>query len=74
LSSNVDIKKNEINLFKGFKHQYKEFKTFGKKTQEAVRYFLDEYIKDSLCSNNEELFQFVELWLANMTINGEIIS
>jgi len=69
-----EVLENEINLFKGFKHQYKEFKTFSKKTQKAVHYFFDEYIKDSLCSNNEKLFKYVKCWFANMIQGNKNIS
>jgi hypothetical protein len=43
-----------MNLFKGFQHKHKPFREFSKASKKAVQYFLEDYAKDSLCSNNEE--------------------
>jgi len=49
-----EVEPHEMNLFKGFQHKHKPFREFSKASKKAVQYFLEDYAKDSLCSNNEE--------------------
>ena len=69
-----EVQPNEINLFKGFLHTHKPFHEFSEASKSAVKYFFEDYIKDSLCSNNAELYGYVKLWLANMIQGNKNIS
>ena len=56
---------NKINLCPRMKHEYKEFSTFSEKIQKRVNIILS-YIKEILCSKNDESYKYILKWLANM--------
>jgi hypothetical protein len=56
---------NKINLCPRMKHEYKEFSTFSEKIQKKVNIILS-YIKEILCSKNDESYKYILKWLANM--------
>ena len=56
---------NNINLCPNLKHVYKPYKLFDDATKQNVDKFLN-FIKDIICSNNNESFEFVIKWFANM--------
>ena len=74
IKTNGAVEEKEINMFKGFKHDYKPYKEFSEATQSAVEFMLNDYIKDSLCSNNDALYQYVIQWIANMIQGNKNIS
>lgn len=60
-----------LNTFKGVKwadRDIQEFDTFDNKIKRAVRKWW-KYIKEVICSNNEEQFEFLKNWLI-CTVNG----
>jgi len=67
----IDVNKpridgNKINLFPGFLHTtIKPFNQYSKKTQERVQLFLS-YIREVLCSSNEEHYKYFLKWTADM--------
>jgi hypothetical protein len=54
-----------INISSQLKHEYKEYKSFNKKTQASVDIMLD-YIKLIWADSNEEVFTYLIKWFANM--------
>ena len=61
-----DVKTNEVNLFKGYKHIYKPFADFPKQVQDAVHFFIDAYLTGILCNGKKEHCDFMLKWIGNM--------
>jgi hypothetical protein len=62
------IKDNEINMFGGFMHEKKSFEAYPDTVKEAVQFMLN-FIKEVICSDQEDQFDYMMKWLANMA-NG----
>ena len=56
---------DKINLFPGFMHEEKDYDEYDDKTKDCVNIMLQFY-KEVLCSNNEDSYNFIIKWLANM--------
>lgn len=57
---------NKINMFYGFKYpSMKKYGEYSEETQDKVNLYLS-YIKEVLCSYNEDSYQYIVKWLANM--------
>lgn len=61
-----DVNEDEINLFPGYKHKYQEFSSFSQETQDAVQFFIDEYVKQVLSSDREDSLKYILDWVAYM--------
>jgi dihydroxyacetone kinase-like predicted kinase len=59
------IFEDKLNLCPRIKHEYQEFSKFSEKVQKKVNIILS-YIKDIICSKNEDSNQYVLKWLSNM--------
>ncbi len=56
----------KINTFEGLKYEnVKPFEEYSTKTKEGVNLYLS-YMKEVLCSNNQESFDYIMKWVANM--------
>ena len=58
--------KHKINLAAQHMHDYKPYEDFDDKSKEGVEAFLS-YIKEILASNNQEQYEYLLKWFANMT-------
>lgn len=56
---------DKINLCPAMKYEYNEEYEPTEKTQKRLDFFLN-YMKEILCSNNEECYNFLLLWVSNM--------
>src|SRR5690606_275958 len=59
------IEGTKINLFDGFMHKKKDYKKYDKEIKNKVEILLS-YIKEVLCSENENSFNYIIKWLSNM--------
>ena len=67
------ITEQSINVCKRFKHEYQEYKTFDKKTKSSVELFLT-YIYEVWADSNDDSYNYIINWLANMTQGNKNIS
>jgi len=67
------ITEQSINVCKRFKHEYQEYNTFDKKTKSSVELFLT-YIYEVWADSNDDSFNYIINWLANMTQGNKNIS
>ena len=67
---NESNKKEELNLFHGFKWNKKECEIayYSKDTDDGVNLYL-EYIEEGMCNKNQELYQWFIQWIANVIQN-----
>jgi hypothetical protein len=66
LINNNDLSENyELNLFEGFLHKSKPFENFNKEQKDGVELFLS-FMKEVLASNNEDEYNYILKWIANM--------
>ena len=56
---------DKINICPAIKAQNKPYAEFSKKTQDAVKLFL-KYILEVLASDNEDSYEYILNWTANM--------
>ncbi len=60
-----ELTRTELNLCPKMKHTYQEYKTFSNKTKNGVEMML-QHLKVVWCNSNEETYNFLVKWLANM--------
>lgn len=61
----IDYANGKLNTFAGFKHEYKPYKSFSKEIRDSVDIFLC-HIKEVICSDKEDQYNYVLKWFANI--------
>ena len=59
------ISELHINHFQGLKHEKQEYESFGEELKKKVNLF-NSYVLEVLCSSNQEMFDYIMKWTANV--------
>jgi hypothetical protein len=59
------LQNGEVNMFGGFMHEKKPYEQYSKAIKDSVNVMLD-FLKDVICSNHDDQFDYLKKWLANM--------
>ena len=59
-----DVGEHCLNLFSGFQYKYQDPETFDDHAKEVVKRYWN-HVREVICNNNEDIFQFMKLWIAH---------
>ena len=53
-----------LNLFSGFQYKYQDPETFDDHAKEVINRYWN-HVREVICNNDEDIFQFMKLWIAH---------